>query len=467
MPLRSLVQLLLLSAALLPSPRVLGQDFQLVPTIGGLSAPVEIAHCGDDRLFVVEQVGRIRIFHDGILSATPFLDISSAVIASGERGLLGLAFDPQYQQNGHFFVYYVGGSGNGTTILSRFTVSADPDVADPNSEVVLWSLAQPFTNHNGGCVRFGPDGYLYFAPGDGGDAGDPGDRAQDLTQPFGKMMRIAPQPNGTYTIPPDNPFAASPTALHEIWAYGFRNPWRFAFDPLTDDLWIADVGEDTREEVDVMDPQDNSGPNFGWRCYEGSLPYNTTGCQGASAYVFPLFEQQQALGWCSIIGGMVYRGDQYPSLYGRYIYTDYCLGDLYSYDADGGGGGLLLDSDLPGIVSIGTDQCGTIFIVSSYDGMVYRLIDAGQCGEDVTRDGLVKYAGANNDRDPILAFIGGTVPTNVVPCACCTEDVNGDGLVKYAGANNDRDPILAKIGGTVPTHVVDCNGAQVTGDPTE
>lgn len=445
---------------------VISQNVQLEPIATGLSAPVDIAHCGDARLFIVEQQGRIKIWENGSVLPAPFLDITSQVYYSGERGLLGLAFDPQYTQNGYFYIYYVSGTGNGTTRLSRFTVSADPNIANNASEIIMWSLDQPYANHNGGDVHFGPDGYLYFAPGDGGSGGDPGNRAQNLSLFFGKVLRIAPQNNGSYSIPANNPYATSPTALHEIWASGLRNPWRFSFDDLTGNLWIGDVGQDTREEIDVMQAGDNSGVNFGWRCYEGNASFNTVGCQSQSFYQFPVIDHLQTSGWCSIIGGAVYRGNKYPTLYGKYIYSDYCHGDLYYYNADGVGNGMLLNSNLNGVVCIGKDHCGELYVATS-NGTISHIIDADQCSEDVNRDGLVKYTGSNNDRDRILTFVGSTTPNLSAPCDCCTEDVNEDGVVKYTGSNNDRDPILLMVGSSTPNNVVSCSGSQLLNVPME
>ncbi len=317
----------------------------LQPFATGLSGPVDIAHCGDERLFIVEQAGRIKIVDpDGTVRTTPFLNITTRVNDSGnEQGLLGLAFDPDYATTGKFYLNYTGGTGNGETRISRFSVSSDPDVADPNSEEILYTVTQPFSNHNGGDLAFGPDGFLYVGFGDGGSADDPSNDAQTLTTTaLGDMIRIDVRNSVTYTVPADNPWVAlGNDTLPEIWASGLRNPFRFGFDALTGDLWIGDVGQNAWEEVDFWPAGDNSGPNFGWRCREGAVvspSSNTTGCPPASAFVEPVSVHSHAEGWCSVMGGRVYRGSVFPAMEGRYIYTDYCPTPYYSLFPDGSGG---------------------------------------------------------------------------------------------------------------------------------
>lgn len=369
---------LLTSAVLAQTPSV-----QLEPVItSGLTNPVDVAHCGDARLFIVERPGRIRVLKpDGKLATTPFLNIMDRVLAaSSEQGLLGLAFHPDYALNGSFYVYYVTGTGNGVLRLSRFQVGSDPDVADPASEVVLWSLAKPASNHNGGDLEFGPDGYLYFAPGDGGDGGDPGNLAQDRSVAFGKVLRIDVDGGSPYAIPPTNPFVGVSGVLPEIWATGLRNPWRFGFDRLNGDLWIGDVGQEQQEEVDRWPAGDNSGPNFGWRCYEGTAAYNTTGCQPQSSYVAPVIGHAHGTGnWCSVIGGRVYRGALYPSLQGRYLYTDFCHGRIHSLRPDGNGGWTseqLTSGAGFGLSAIGEDVNGELYITNHSNGQLLRIMDA-------------------------------------------------------------------------------------------
>lgn len=444
------------------------QSIQFQQAVTGFSSPVDIAHCGDERLFVVERPGRIRIVRNGAINPVPFLDITGIVNdGGGEQGLLGLAFHPQYAANGWFYVFYVGGTGNGFTAVARYNVSGNPDVADPNSALVMWSLAQPYANHNGGDIDFGPDGKLYFSTGDGGDGGDPGNRAQDLGLHFGKILRVTPT-SGGYSIPANNPFVGQQGALPEIWAYGLRNPWRFGFDRQTGDLWIGDVGQGAWEEVDKWPVGNNSGPNFGWRCYEGGAAYNTAGCQPQSSYVGPVAvgahgSSQGPNGgeWCSVIGGRVYRGNKYPALAGKYVYTDYCHGRIHWIDAaDPSSQGTFTGSGIYGFSAIAEDRCGELWAVNVNNGRLYRIVDTDVCPEDVNRDGIVKYTGTNNDRDPVLIAVGATSPNNPAPCACCLADVTGDGVVKYTGNGNDRDPIILGVGSTSPNNTVACPDGQ-------
>lgn len=351
---------------------------ELELVVNGLTAPVDVAHAGDGRLFIVERPGTIRILGaDGALLPQPFIDLTDRVLAdAGEQGLLGLAFHPQYATNGRFYVFYTAGTGNGTLRLSRFNVSGDPNVAS-TTETILWSQAKPFQNHNGGDLDFGPDGYLYFAPGDGGGAGDPGNASQNMGSPFGKVLRI--DVSGTsYTIPPTNPFIGVQGALPEIWALGLRNPWRFGFDRQNGDLWIGDVGQGAREEVDRWPAGNNSGPNFGWRCYEGDVPYETSGCGPASSYVGPVYAHPQSEGWCSVIGGRVYRGSLYPSLQGKYVYSDFCHGRVHALSPSGQGWitETLIATGSQGITAIGEDVVGELYFCNMTQGALYHLIDA-------------------------------------------------------------------------------------------
>lgn len=248
------------------------QDLELDLFASGFNRPVNIKHAGDDRLFVVEQDGFIKIVNsDGSVEPTNFLDIDDRVRSIGnEQGLLGLAFHPDFASNGYFFVNYTDNSGD--TVISRFSrIGVNPTIADPNSELIILTYTQPYSNHNGGELQFGPDGYLYISSGDGGSGGDPQNNAQNLNSLLGKLLRIDVN-NSTasnpYEIPADNPFIGDAAARDEIWAYGLRNPWKFSFDALTDDLWIADVGQNAREEINLV-PSTDAGLNYGWRCYEG------------------------------------------------------------------------------------------------------------------------------------------------------------------------------------------------------
>jgi len=352
---------------------------ELELVLSGLAGPVQVVHAGDDRLFIVERVGRIRILKpDGRLDPVPFLDITDRVLAtSGEQGLLGMAFHPQYATNGRFFVYYTTGTGNGTVRLSRFGVSADPDVAIATQETVLWGVVKPESNHNGGDLAFGPDGMLYLAPGDGGGVGDPNNNAQNMGSFLGKILRLNVD-GATYSVPTNNPFIGVAGALPEIWGVGLRNPWRFGFDRQTGDLWIGDVGQGAQEEVDRWPAGNNTGPNFGWRCYEGSAPYSVSGCLPQASYVAPVISLPHSDGGCSVIGGRVYRGTLYPGLQGKYIYTDYCHGRVRSLRPNGSAwiAETLIPTGSVGMAAIGEDVGGELYFVNTEQGSLYKLIDA-------------------------------------------------------------------------------------------
>lgn len=301
------------------------QSINLEEFATGLTSPVEITNANDSRLLVVQQDGIIKILQpNGAINTTNFLNISTKILYGGERGLLGLAFHPQYLTNGYFFVYYNNTAGN--IVVARYKVStSDPNVADPNSEKILMNIPKPFNNHNGGSIHFAPDGKLWIITGDGGSGGDPNNNAQNKNELLGKMLRVDVDATGPYNIPADNPFAGSTVdGADEVWAYGLRNAWKFSFDLTTGNAWIADVGQGAIEEINKM-PIAQAGLNYGWRCYEGNTPYNTTvGCPSASSMTFPIAVYDHSGGKCSITGGYVYRGSQYPSLQGKYFFADYC-----------------------------------------------------------------------------------------------------------------------------------------------
>jgi len=300
------------------------QTIELEDFADGFSSPLALKNAGDERLFVVEQGGVIKIVDlNGVVNTTPFLDIQSIVNAGGERGLLGLAFHPEYQANGRFFVHYSNSSGD--TQISEFSVStSNPDIANPNSEVMLLTVSQPFSNHNGGTIAFGPqDGYLYIGLGDGGGGGDTDNNAQNPTLLIGKLLRIdidTQSDGNNYGIPSDNPFIGDPNTRDEIWALGLRNPFRFTMDPETNSIWIGDVGQNAREEVNRASLS-QAGLNYGWRCYEGNAPFNTSGCPDESELTFPVFDYSWN-GGGSVIGGYVYRGDLYADLQDVYVFGD-------------------------------------------------------------------------------------------------------------------------------------------------
>jgi len=352
---------------------------QVTPVVfaEGFSSPVSIAHAdGDDRLFVVERGGSIRIIHgDGTIEPTPFLDISGFITTGGERGLLGLAFHPDYSENGFFFVNYTDLDGN--TVIARFTVSgSDPDVADIETREVILSIDQPYSNHNGGDLKFGADGYLYIGTGDGGSSGDPGNNAQDKSSLLGKMLRIDIDSGTPYSIPSGNPYVDSAGSANEIWASGLRNPWRFSFDRETGDMWIADVGQGSVEEINFIPSGSGAGMNFGWRCYEGEETYNTSDCLAESEYWFPQYQYYHNTdNGCSVIGGFVYRGVEFPSLDGYYFFTDFCNDMLFSLHDSSGQWVMTKHGQFTGnsFSTFGEDQNGEIYMAGLTSGKVYKL----------------------------------------------------------------------------------------------
>jgi glucose/arabinose dehydrogenase len=338
----------------------------------GLERPVGLFNAGDGsgRLFVLEQPGTIRIIKEGEVLPTPFLDIVDRVGSGGsEQGLLGLAFHPNYAENGHFYVNYTDRNGN--TVIARFSVSDNPDQADPASEVQLLGVEQPFGNHNGGMLAFGPDGYLYLGLGDGGSAGDPFGNAQSLSTLLGKILRIDVDDGDPYAIPPDNPFASG-GGRPEIWAYGLRNPWRFSFDLLTNDLYIGDVGQNQWEEIDFLPAGSPGGANFGWNYREGAHPYEGSPPAGLNL-IDPVAEYDHSQG-CSVTGGYVYRGQDLPDWSGVYLYGDYCSGLVWGllHLPDGSWQNARLFESGARITSFGQDQAGEIYLVD-YQGGIYRL----------------------------------------------------------------------------------------------
>lgn len=348
----------------------------LVPFSTGLNSPVCITNAGDSRLFVVDQTGYIYIIDTGgYVNPQPYLDIHERVTYGGEQGLLGVAFHPQYITNGYFYVNYTG-EGDSTHI-SRFNVTpGNPDLADPQSEFKLMTIFQPFTNHNGGDLNFGPDSYLYIGLGDGGSGGDPGNRAQNPMEYLGKMLRIDVDQGNPYAIPATNPFYNSVTTLGEIWALGLRNPWRFSFDRLTGDLWIADVGQNAVEEIDFQPAASAGGENYGWRCYEGNQEYNSTGCAPASAFIFPVYTYPHG-DECSVTGGYVYRGSASSPYYGYYFFADYCSDRLWTLHNVAGNWVMEDFGQFPGnnFSSFGEDAGGQLYVAGLTSGTIFRVID--------------------------------------------------------------------------------------------
>ena len=350
----------------------------LVPVASGLGAITAITNAGDERLFVTVQTGQVRIVSGGQVLPTPFLDISALVLCCGERGLLSVAFHPSYRENGLFFVYYTDDAGDLEIVRYRRSAS-DPNRADPAARAVLLTIPHPVNaNHNGGQLQFGPDGYLYIGTGDGGSANDPPCNAQRDEVLLGKLLRIDVDQNANsspfYGIPPDNPFAEPGGVRDEIWAKGLRNPWRFSFDRSTGDLWIGDVGQGEREEIDFQPRSSRGGENYGWKLMEGTRcgDGSDSGCPAgvppcnSPAFVGPRYEYTHAEG-CSVAGGYVYRGTRVPALAGRYVYGDYCSGRLW---ADGE----VLAPVAPGLSTFGEDIAGELY-VGTQDGRVQRFFD--------------------------------------------------------------------------------------------
>ena len=430
----------------------------------GLARPVVVtAPPGDfDRVFIVEQrsgsTGRIRILQlaDNTLLPTPFLSIPGLATGS-EQGLLGLAFHPNYAANGYFYVNYT--ISGGTTYIRRYQVSGlDPDIADASSGFTILSVSQPFSNHNGGWLDFGPDGYLYIGLGDGGSAGDPGNRAQDITSQFlGKMLRIdvdgddfPADAGANYAIPPGNPFVGL-TGDDEIWAYGLRNPWRCSFDRETGDLYIGDVGQNAWEEIDFQSAASAGGENYGWRCYEGNAPYSTGGCAAPSSMVFPIHVYSHSQG-CSVTGGYVYRGAKIWDLRGTYFFADYCSNKIWTFRYDGAsqtdfrdrtaqlapGGGL----SIGGISSFGEDAKGELYICDLSGGEVFKVVPSGPVVGDMNGDGAINAF----DIDPFVLALADPVAygeqfVGIDPDV--TGDINCDGALNAF----DIDPFVSVVTG--------------------
>ncbi len=360
----------------------------------GLSNPIAIENAGDERLFVAERAGKIRVLEgDGTLVATPFLDISNQVDDSAsEMGLLGLAFHPNYASNGYFYVYYTRDTGVGLdrSRVSRFTVSSDPNVADSNSELVLMEFEQPYSNHNGGDLHFGLSGFLHIAVGDGGSGGDPRKNGQNTATLLGKMLRIdvdTPALSGAgpdcdisqntnYSIPASNAFndGAGGAGCDEIFVLGVRNPWRFTFDSETGGMWIADVGQNAVEEINYLPPGDSGGINLGWRCFEGTDPYQSDGCN--RVYLPPVHTYSHASSGCSVTGGRVYRGARSPHLQGQYFFTDFCQSSIRSLSGppDSPQHRIVLPlGELAAISTFGEDIAGELYVAELRTGTIYRL----------------------------------------------------------------------------------------------
>lgn len=348
----------------------------------GFSEPTDIASAGDDRLFIVEREGTIRIIdRDGEVIDTPFLDINGRVdsLSHREMGLLGLAFHPNYPETPFFYVNYTNNDGN--TQISRFTLTSERDSADPDSEQVLLEIDQPFRNHNGGDLNFGADGYLYIAVGDGGSANDPNNYAQRTDTLLGKILRIDVDDGTPYAIPPDNPFVSDPDARDEIWVLGLRNPWRFSFDRETGGMYIGDVGQGEREEVNFAPASSNGGENYGWRCYEGFQAHITTGCGDESDYAQPIDDYPHSSPsddnneGRSVTGGFVYRGAIYEDLQGYYLYADFVTANVWLAMQDGASWQIVANGPITDVDNISTfgEGCDGELYIADFDGEIYQI----------------------------------------------------------------------------------------------
>lgn len=342
----------------------------------GLASPVGLYNCGDERLFILEQnESDIEMITTSGQYIGKFLDLTGITSTGGERGLLGLAFHPNYSTNGYFYVNYTNTAGN--TVISRYQVSSNPNVANAASGSIIMTINQPFSNHNGGHIAFGPDGYLYIGMGDGGSGGDPQNYAQNKLSLLGKMLRIDVDNGSPYSVPASNPFVGNSQYLPEIWALGLRNPWKFSFDRQTGDMWIGDVGQNAQEEINMEPAGDAGGSNWGWRCYEGNASFNTSGCQAQNTYDAPVRTYSHSGdGFCSITGGYIHRGTQQPALNGIYFLGDYCSSGLFALRPNGSGGytSTNMANTGGGVSAFGEDFNGELYVVK-HNGTILKIND--------------------------------------------------------------------------------------------
>ncbi|MCK0115218.1 PQQ-dependent sugar dehydrogenase [Gelidibacter sp. F63206] len=404
--------------ALVCSAQSYAQEIELELFATGVSNTVNIQHAGDSRLFVLDRDGLIQIVNEnGILNNQPFLNINDKVSdGKDERGLLGLAFHPNYASNGYFYVNYVNNSLE--TIISRFSRSnSNIQLADPNSELILMKIPQPYTNHNGGEIVFDNNGFLLIALGDGGDSGDPQDRSQNLGTFLGKLLRIDvnnPQNGNNYGIPNNNPYVDNPNALNEIWASGLRNPWKFSIDKTTNDIWIADVGQLKFEEINKASASE-AGLNYGWRCYEGNNTYNTSNCPDVNTLTFPIAEYSHDNSGrfkCSITGGYRYRGTAQPSLRGIYFFADYCSSEIGMLKEDNGNWSMSFTEPFSGNnwTTFGEDVNGELYIGDISSGSIYKIKDATMGIEETALSHIKLYPNPVNDE---LTIDFGTANTQI------------------------------------------------------
>jgi len=355
----------------------------------GLSGALEITHANDSRLFVVQKGGLIRILNsNGTINTTPFLNLTSLISTGSERGLLGLAFHPDYSTNGFFFVNYTNSAGS--TVIARYSVNAsNANIANTTATIIM-TIAQPFSNHNGGSIKFGPDGFLYIGMGDGGSGGDPGNRSQNINDNHGKMLRIDVNSNSApfYTSPSSNPYIGI-AGNDEIWAIGLRNPWKFSFNKSNGDLWIADVGQNNIEEINKVASPLPVGLNFGWRCYEGTAPFNTSGCASISTMTMPFAEYNHSQG-CSITGGYVYTGTLFPNFLNKYFFADYCENRIgYANTTTGAITYTPYFSGQSNFTSFGEDMNGELYITNS--DIIFKIVDTSLSTSDFAKEGFTIF----------------------------------------------------------------------------
>ena len=434
-----LASLALVAALFVPAAGA--QSFTATLVANGLSAPIALDSPPGDtsRIVVARQNGVIRLIKDGTLVATPFLDASALTVGSGERGLLGIAFHPDYTTNGKFYISYTN-TGGSSVVRQYLRDGGNPDIIDPASFTTIFGpLSQPFSNHNGGCIRFGADGKLYYGLGDGGSGNDPGNRAQTPSTPLGKMLRFdvdLPFPH----VPADNPFINTPGTDPLIWALGVRNPWRFSFDRLTGDMWMGDVGQNAREEINFQPAASAGGENYGWRCMEG---FNCTGLSGcvcnSPSLTLPVHQYTTGSN-CAVTGGYRYRGSLMPSLVGHYFFADYCSGRIWTFlpNANGTPNGPVVERTaqfaIPGselIPSFGEDANGELYVCDSSGGEIWRLEE--QCVAQVNNF-CTSTQNSNGSGAVIFATGSGSIAANDTELLVAGAAVNQPGIFYYGGA---------------------------------
>jgi glucose/arabinose dehydrogenase len=422
---------LLLSAILLSALPFSPQSFALTQFATGFTSPVEITHANDTRLFVVQQNGIIKIVQpNGTVNAADFLNISSKITFGGERGLLGLAFHPQYATNGYFFVYYNNTAGN--IVVARYTVSsANANVADDATEKIILNIPKPFDNHNGGSIHFAPDGNLWIVTGDGGSGGDPNNNGQNKNSLLGKMLRIDINSTGPYNIPSGNPFVgAGVDGADEVWSYGLRNAWKFSFDQTTGNAMIADVGQGVIEEINKV-PVTTAGVNYGWRCYEGNNTYNTAGCAASSTMTFPVAVYDHSGGKCSITGGYVYQGTASPSLQGKYFFADYCSTQIGTLDTNN-----VITWTTPfngnNFSTFGEDNQKELYVAAVNNGTVYKITTSTLGVQENTLNGIKIYPNPADER----VFVEGLQTANAKIELISTEGRKAIDSVKLDSENS-------------------------------